>query len=147
MSGWMEKRWVGRGGSWLLLSCWTNLGTGLHGVEGGDSYLKKKNDLFIWLHQVACLNFISLFSTALGLNRCEWAFLVVLSRGVSCCGAWALGSRASAVVAQGLHSCDACEIFPAQRSNPDPLCWQADSYPPDHQGSPAPGFSRNTQDL
>ena len=30
----------------------------------------------------------------------------------------------------------ACGIFPDQESNPCPLHWQADSYPPYHQASP-----------
>ena len=74
--------------------------------------------------------------------------------GFSCCGAWALGTRASVVVARGLQqlwhsgsvvaarglqstgsvvvahglSCStACGIFPDQGSNPCPLHWQLDS--------------------
>ena len=57
----------------------------------------------------------------------------------SCCGAWALGTRASVVVAHGLQSAGsvvvahglscsaACGIFLDQGSNPCPLHWQADS--------------------
>ena len=52
--------------------------------------------------------------------------------GFSCCGAQALGSQASAVVAQGLSCSVGCGIFLDQGSNP----WQADSYPVHHQGSP-----------
>ena len=60
--------------------------------------------------------------------------------GFSCCGALALGIRASVVVARGLHStgslvvvhgvsCSAARgIFPNQGSNPCPLHWQADSF-------------------
>ena len=67
--------------------------------------------------------------------------------GFSCCGAQALGVRASVVVAHGLSSCGsralgaqasevvvhrlsrsaACGIFRDQVSNPYPLQWQADS--------------------
>ena len=68
--------------------------------------------------------------------------------GLSCCGAWALGTRASVVVAgrllsagsvvvaHGLRCSAACGIFPDQGSNPCPLRWQADSQPLRHQGSP-----------
>ena len=56
--------------------------------------------------------------------------------GFSCCGAQALGARASVVVAQGLSCSAACGIFPDQGLNPCPLHWQADSYPMRHQGSP-----------
>ena len=67
--------------------------------------------------------------------------------GFSCCGARALGTRASVVVARGLSSCGsraleradlvvvvhrfscsvACGIFPHQGLNPFSLHWQADS--------------------
>ena len=68
--------------------------------------------------------------------------------GFCCCGARALGVRASVVVARGLQSAGsvvaahrlscstACGIFLGQGSNPCPLHWQADSQPPRHQGSP-----------
>ena len=60
-----------------------------------------------------------LFLAALGLRCCMWAFLWLWlvratprcgsrashSGGFSCCGAWALGARASVVVARGLSSC------------------------------------------
>ena len=39
---------------------------------------------------------------ALGLHCCVWASDC---SGFSCCGAWALGTRASVVVAHGLSSC------------------------------------------
>ena len=66
--------------------------------------------------------------------------------GFSCCGAQALGTWTSVVVARGLQnagsvvvahrlSCSAtCGIFPDQGSNPCPLHWQADSQPLCHQG-------------
>ena len=61
--------------------------------------------------------FIYLFFTALGLHCCAWAFSSCGERGllfvvvcglpiaVTCCGAWALGTQASVVVACGLSSC------------------------------------------
>ena len=42
-------------------------------------------------------------------------------RGFSCGGAWALGARASTVVAHGLICSVACGIFSDQGSNPCPL--------------------------
>ena len=47
---------------------------------------------------------------ALGLRCCAWAFSSCSERashcgGFSCCGAWALGTRASVAVAHGLSSC------------------------------------------
>ena len=64
-----------------------------------------------------CLSFffkfiylIYLFLTELGLHCCTWAFSSCGERashcgGFSCCGARALGMRASVVVARGLGSC------------------------------------------
>ena len=71
------------------------------------------------------------------------------------CGAWALGPRASVVVACRLSSCGswalecrlsscghglscsvACGIFLDQGLNPCPLHWQMDAQPLCHQGSP-----------
>ena len=72
--------------------------------------------------------------------------------GFSCCGARALGTQASVVVARGLQSAGsvvvahgpsrstACGILTDQGSNPCPLHWQADSQPLHHQGSPLKGF-------
>ena len=64
--------------------------------------------------------FIYLFLAALGLCCCAWAFSSCGERGYSllqvqashcggfsCCRAWALGARASVVVAHGLSSCGA----------------------------------------
>ena len=68
--------------------------------------------------------------------------------GFSCCGAWALGSQGSVVVAYGLQSAGSvvvahgfscfveCGIFLDQESNLCPLHQQADSQPQHHQGSP-----------
>ena len=78
---------------------------------------------------------------ALGLRCCARAFLWLWRAGAtlrcsarashcggfSCCGAWALGARASVVVAHGLSCSTACGIFPDQGSNPYPLHWQSDS--------------------
>ena len=88
-----------------------------------------------------------LFRVALGLRCCAWAFSPC--RGYSSCGAslvakhrlygmWALVVRhsGSVVVGHGLSCSMACGIFPDRESNPCPLHWQADSYPPYHQGSP-----------
>ena len=47
--------------------------------------------------------------------------------GFSCCGAWALGMRASVVVAHRLSCSLACEIFPDQGLNLCPLHWQVNS--------------------
>ena len=45
--------------------------------------------------------------------------------GFSCCGARALGSRASVVVAPGLSCSAACGIFPDQGTNLCPLHWHS----------------------
>ena len=47
-----------------------------------------------------------------------------------------LWAQASVVVGHGLSCSSACGILPDQGSNPCPLRWQVDFYPPDHQGSP-----------
>ena len=47
--------------------------------------------------------------------------------GFSCCGAQALGTRASVVAAHRLSCSAARGIFPDQGLNPCPLHWQADS--------------------
>ena len=51
-----------------------------------------------------------------------------------------LQSSGSVVVAHGLSCSSACEIFSDQGSNPCFLHWQADSYPPSHQGRPLSDF-------
>ena len=106
-----------------------------------DDFLKK----FIHL--------IYLFLAALGL-RCraqafpscgKWGPLslawVSHCRSLSCRGAQAPGTQASAVVAHRFTSCGtrcsaACRILPDQGSNPCPPHWQADSQPLHHQGNP-----------
>ena len=69
-------------------------------------------------------------------------------RGFSRYAAWALGMQAqqlrlvdSVVVVPGLSSSLACEIFPDKELNPQPMHWQADSYPLCHQGSPSVCFN------
>ena len=57
-----------------------------------------------------------------------WCLLLLRSTGSRCAG--------SVVVARGLSCYAACGIFPDQGSNPCPLCWQANSQPLRHQGSP-----------
>ena len=109
--------------------------------------------------------FFNLFLAALGLCCCarafsscsEWGLLFFAVHGLliavaSRCRAWALGSRASVVVARGVSSCGsralerrlsscsaraqllrgmwdlpACGIFPDRGSNLCPLHWQGDS--------------------
>ena len=80
---------------------------------------------FLWLRQV-------------GATLCCGAQASHCS-GFSCCGAWALGARASVIVAlefqsvgsvivvHGLSCSAACGIFMDQSSNPCPLHWQADT--------------------
>ena len=77
-----------------------------------DFHLSAYSDLFLKLF------FICLFLAALGLHCCASAFTSCGERGLlfvevrgllivvaSRCGAWALGTQASVVVAQGLSSC------------------------------------------
>ena len=64
------------------------------------------------------------------------AVLGLLIVGASLVVEHGLGKQATVVVARGLSCPEACGIFPNQGSNPCPLHWQVDSYPPDHQGSP-----------
>ena len=92
-----------------------------------------------------CAGFLQLWRAGATLRCGAWASHC---GGFSCCGARALGTRASVVVARGLQStgsvvvvhglsCSAaCGIFPDQGSNLCPLHWQADSQPLRHQGSP-----------
>ena len=94
-----------------------------------------------------------LFMAALGLCCCAQAFsscgerwlLFVAVRGLLiavaslCCGARALGTRASVVVAHGLSGSAACGIFPDQGLNPCPLHWQASSLLLTYTLPPSPG--------
>ena len=57
--------------------------------------------------------------------------------GFSSCRAQALGTRALAVVAQGLNCSRAHRILPEQGSNSYPLHWRVDSHPLYHQESPS----------
>ena len=52
--------------------------------------------------------------------------------GFSSCSSWALECRLSSM-AHGFSGSEACGSFPDQGSNPCPLRWQVDSYPPYHQ--------------
>ena len=64
-----------------------------------------------------------------------------LCHGLSCCGAQALGGRASVVVVPGLSCPVAHGIFLDQGWNWCPLHCKVDSYSLDHQGSPGQGFN------
>ena len=68
---------------------------------------------FLWLRQVGAT-----LSCGVQASHCS---------GFSYCGARALGTRASVVVARGLSCSVACGIFPGQGSNLCPLHWQGDS--------------------
>ena len=100
-------------------------------------------NLFIYLFIFGCVGSSLLWAGFLYLWW-EGAALCCSARashcdGFSCCGARALGTRASVVVACGLSSCGwralerrlSCSaargIFLDQGSNPCPLHWQADS--------------------
>ena len=138
--------------------------------NGLGLYLTESVKLFVFcfwlLFFFFLIYFIYLFLAALGLRCCTQAFsscvewglpFIVVHRlphcgGFSCCGAWALGTRASVVVSHRLQSTGsvvvahgpsrsaACGILPDQGSNLCPLHRQADSQPLRHQGSPAFGF-------
>ena len=91
-----------------------------------------------------------LFLAALGLHCCVWAFpscdkWVLLSgcgAQASHCSGFAsrvlqeLQHRSSVVAAHGLRCLAACGIFLDQGWDSCPPHWQANSWPPDHQGSP-----------
>ena len=62
--------------------------------------------------------------------------LVATSRGYSPPAGFRLPPAAPAAAAQRLQDPAAHGILLPQGSNPCPLHWQADSEPPDHQGSP-----------
>ena len=78
----------------------------------------------------------------MGLRSCMRALSSCCERALlSSCGVGLLTAVASRLQGSGVAghrlSCpSACETFPEQRWNPRPLHWQADSSPPDHQGSP-----------
>ena len=105
---------------------------------------------FIYLFVFGCIGssllcacFLQLWQAGATLRCGAWASHC---SGFSCCGAWALGTWASVVVARRLQStvsvvvahwlsCStACGIFLDQGSNPCPLHWQVDSL--HHKGSP-----------
>ena len=99
--------------------------------------------MYFWLQWVLGVPRLSLVAMSRGFSS-FWC--VGFSRsGFSCCGVQVLVvrvhrpeiSRTSVIVAHGLSRSELCGIFPDQGLNPCLLCWQADSYPLDHQGSPA----------
>ena len=83
-----------------------------------------------------CTGFLQLRRAGSALHCRAWASHC---SGFCCCGAWALGARASVVaarrlqsagsvvVAHGLSCSVACGIFPDQVLNPCPKNWQVDS--------------------
>ena len=96
---------------------------------------------------IPILTHVCLFLAVLGLHRRRLSLVAgsgcdpsqLRLAGSSCCGAQALGPRASVASAHGLSCSAAYGIFPDQGSNSCPPCWQQDSYPLYHHGSP--GFS------
>ena len=99
--------------------------------------------LFIYLFISGCVGSLLLRAGFLQLRRAGATLCCGVRAshcgGFSCCRAWALGTRASVVVAHGLQSTGsvvvvhglscftACGIFPDPGLNPCPLRWQADS--------------------
>ena len=80
-------------------------------------------NLFIWLHWA----FVA--ARVLSLAAGSGGYTIVTERRLliavaSLCGARALGSWASVVVARGLSCSTACGIFLDQGSNPCPLHWR-----------------------
>ena len=72
-----------------------------------------------WVFVAACgLSLVA--ASEATLRRGAWASHC---GGFPCCGARALGARASVVVAHGLSCSTACGIFPDQGLNPGPLHW------------------------
>ena len=85
----------------------------------------------LWVLFFFLINLFILFLAALGLRCCMRASHC---GGFSCCRAWALGARASVVVARRLSSCGAWAQLlhgmwdlPGPGTEPMPLHWQADS--------------------
>ena len=65
-----------------------------------------------------------------------WASVVAVLGLGSCGSNLRLWSEGSVIVEHGLSCSAACGIFSDQGLNSCPLLWEADSYPPRHQGSP-----------
>ena len=67
------------------------------------------------------------------------------------CGLSGSGSQAleqgSGVAEHGLSCSLACGLIPAQRLNLCPLHWQADSFPPNQQGSPGNALLSYTKSM
>ena len=98
-------------------------------LEPGFLFFFHKFILFIFIcgcvvSSLLCAGFLQLWRVGATLRCSAWASHC---SGFSCCGAWALGARASVVVAHGLSCSVACGILPDQGSNLCPLHWQADS--------------------
>ena len=75
--------------------------------------------------------------TVLGLHYSVRAFsIVMVSRGYIFIAVASLVAAQTLVAVHRLSFSAACGIFPDQGLNPCPLRWQADSYPPHHQGNP-----------
>ena len=73
------------------------------------------------------LLFIAVHFSCCGARALGARASVVVAHGLSSCGSRALGARASVAVAHGLSCSVACGIFLDQGSNPCPLHWQTDS--------------------
>ena len=63
-----------------------------------------------WVFVAACRLSLATVSRGYSSLQCagfsvQWLLAVASRSGFSCCGAWALGARASVVVARGLSSC------------------------------------------
>ena len=128
-----------------------------HSVFQRGLQVSKMLSIFSYTFPCSCIYFffqiylfIYLFMAALGLRCCARAFKVhslLWCADFSCCGARALGTRASVVVAHRLSWSAACGIFPDQVSNPCPRDWQADSQPLCHQGSVSCNYFKDISQL
>ena len=101
---------------------------------------------FIYLFLAAlCLHCFAQSSSSCGERGLLFVAVCGLLTAISClcCGAQALGARASVVAVHGLSCSTACGIIPGRGSNPCTLHWQADSQPLHHQGSPNSNFPFN----
>ena len=82
--------------------------------------------IYVWLHWVfGAVRGLSLVAASGDYSSLQCPGFSL--GGFSCCGARALGTWASVVVAHALSSSAARGIFPDQGSNPCPLYWQKDS--------------------
>ena len=104
---------------------------GLHCCAWVFSSCSKQVLLFVAVHSLLIV--VASLVVEHGLQVCGLPQLwhvgsVVVARG--------LQSTGSVVVAHGFSCSSACGIFLDQGSNVCPLCWQVDSQPLCHQGSP-----------